>query len=212
MDRIEPLAGQRQSGETTRAVQAANDYLRLGRGRTLPLLLEQYCTEMSQNVPPTTVLRTLKHWSSRYDWAARAEAYDAELEAQKTARAQEIMATGLALEHERVEELKDLYALLKAQLYEQGEDGVLHNLWLPDVKQIGAGEYAERVDIERYNSPLVNDMRGVLDDLAKETGGRKQRLSHEGTGENNAIELTITDWHAVAERNRQEWEQIGNDE
>jgi len=158
----------------------------MGRGRVLRDLWRQY-NETQQNTTPTQAWDTLAGWSSRYDWSARAELYDTELERQKTERAQEIMQTGLALEHERVEELKGLYALLRDQLYEQGENGVLHNLWLPDVKQIGAGEYAERIDIERYNSALVSDLRGVLDDLAKETGGRVQRQRHEGSGEGGAI-------------------------
>jgi len=192
MKQVEPLAGQRQKGETSRAVQACNDYLRMGRGRVLRDLWRQY-NESQQNTTPTQAWDTLAGWSSRYDWSERAEAYDAELERRKTERAQEIMATGLALEHERVEELKSLYALLRDQLYEQGEDGVLHNLWVPDVKQVGAGEYAERIDIERYNSALVSDIRGLLDDLAKETGGRMQRMRHEGTGEGGAIVLVGID-------------------
>ena len=35
------------------------------------------------------------------------------------------------------------------------------------------GETSVVVDVERYNSPLVENLRGVLDDLARETGGRK---------------------------------------
>jgi len=120
----------------------------------------------------------LKVWSSRYGWPARAESYDAQLEQQKTARANEIMHSGLALEHERVEKLEHLAAFLEEQIYEQGEGGVFHNVWLPDVKQIGAGEFAERVDIERFNAPLISEYRATLDDLAKETGGRKSKTQN----------------------------------
>lgn len=49
------------------------------------------------------------------------------------------------------------------------------NLWVADVKSIGSGEFAERVDIERFNSALVEQYRKVLEDIAKETGGRVQK-------------------------------------
>jgi len=145
----------------------------MGPGRSLRSLVSHYVNESERIRTPTTNFATLGAWSSRYEWQARAESYDAQLEQQKTARANEIMHSGLALEHERVEKLEHLAAFLEEQIYEQGEDGVFHNVWLPDVKQIGAGEFAERVDIERFNSALIDQYRGTLDDLAKETGGRR---------------------------------------
>jgi len=85
------------------------------------------------------------------------------------------MQSGLALDYERAVELKRLAHFLIEQIYEQGEDGNYHNVWLPDVKQIGAGKNIERIDIERFNAAIISELRGVLDDLAKETGGRKLR-------------------------------------
>ncbi len=90
------------------------------------------------------------------------------------------MQTGLALDYERVSRLKALGEFLFAQLYEQGVTGTYHNLWVPDVKQIGSGENAERVDLERFNGPILEQLRGVLDDIAKEVGGRKQKVEHSG--------------------------------
>ena len=81
------------------------------------------------------------------------------------------MGEGLATPHERVLKLKALFDMLFEQLQEAGPNGVLHNLWLPDFKIAGNEVY----DIERYNSPIIGDIRGLLDDLAKETGGRKLR-------------------------------------
>lgn len=152
--------------------------------------LYHYYAETDQYEPPTAVLSTLKQWSARYGWVKRAESYDAELERQKNEYAAEVMHSGLAQAHERVVELKRLARFLLEEMYEQGEDGVYHNVWLPDVKQIGSGDYAERVDIERYNSPLVSDIRGVLDDLAKETGGRKQRQEISGP-EGGPVNITV---------------------
>ncbi len=82
------------------------------------------------------------------------------------------MQSGLALAHNRVEQLKVLAIFLKTQMYEQGKGGVYHNVWLPDVKQVGG----ERVDIERFNAPIISEFRATLDDIAKETGGRKAQL------------------------------------
>jgi hypothetical protein len=50
------------------------------------------------------------------------------------------------------------------------------------VKQIGGGQYAERVDIERFNAPLISEYRGILDDIARETGGRRSQSAVELTG------------------------------
>jgi len=150
----------------------------MGPGRSLRALWRRY-NEAQQNTTPTESWNTLANWSSRYQWAERAESYDLQLEQQKNERRDEIMGSGLALTHERVEKLKWLAQFLEGQIQEQGEDGVYHNVWLPDVKQIGSGEYAERVDIERFNAALISEYRSTLDDLAKETGGRihKQEVS-----------------------------------
>jgi len=90
------------------------------------------------------------------------------------------MQSGLALSHNRVEELKTLASFLKSQMYEQGKTGDYHNVWVPDVKQIGRGPDAERVDIERFNAPIISEFRATLDDLAKETGGRVNKVEHSG--------------------------------
>jgi len=183
MCKIEPLNGQRQKSETDKAVQACNDWLRLGSGRSLPKLYGKY-TNSNQNQPPTSSFATLKDWSSRFKWAERASEFDLEWEQRKTEERQAVLDYGLALDYERVNKLKRLSEFLEGQLFERGEDGEYHNVWLPDVKQIGSGAYAERVDIERFNSSLVSEYRNVLDDIAKEVGGRvkKQELTGKGGG------------------------------
>lgn len=185
---VELLAGEKRERESSRAVQGCNGYLRLGPGRSLYTLWERY-SEYDQMLPPTANFNTLKNWSAKYGWVARAELYDAEMEQAKNERRKEIMESGLALDYERVDSLKELAAFLigeieKTVVVKMGDDesedrgegtaesGERFRVWLPDVKQIGSGEHAERVDIERYNSAIFSDLRGVLDDLAKETGGR----------------------------------------
>lgn len=186
---VELLAGERQARESKRAIWACNDYLRLGPGRSLQKLQQLYI-EPSSTKPPSKHLRTLAEWSRQYGWQARAASYDAEierrrkeqdaaLEAEREARRRQIMESGLALDFERVERLKRLEGLLIQELGEIDEQGNLvalkeDSVWAPDVKQIGSGKFAQQVDIVRFNRAIFETIRGLLDDLAKETGGRKQ--------------------------------------
>ena len=203
MSRVELLAGEPVTRESSRAIQACNDYLRLGPGRSLRLLYEKYI-EYKGMQPPTSNLGTIGVWSAKYKWVARAELYDIELEHEKNARHREVMESGLALDHERVVRLKDLAHFLLDEIEKTNtvtiedddgekvktEDGQRPNVWLADVKQIGSGEHAERVDIVRYNSAIFSDLRGLLDDLAKETGGRVIKQDHTTDGKPIAITFT----------------------
>lgn len=110
-----------------------------------------------------------------FDWDQRATQFDAQWEAYKNRQYQEVMDYGLALDFERVRKLKMLAEFLDDQMFEVDEDGNLHNIWLPDVKQIGSGDDAMRVDLVRFNAGIIREYRGVLDDIAKETGGRAQK-------------------------------------
>lgn len=210
---LELLAGQRQKRETARNVQACNDYLRLGPGRSLRTLIDRYA-KTPQIEPPTSNLETIKKWSAKYGWVARAEAYDAECERAKNERRKEIMESGLALDYERVETLKRIAALLEGEIEKRAEaegpdgqpvEGERYRVWLPDVKQIGSGDDAERVDIERYNSAIFGDLRGVLDDLAKETGGRVVRQDITSGGEKL---FDLDEWKERRKARRENVEQL----
>lgn len=180
---LQLLNGQRQKGESDAAVTACNDYLRMGSGRSLSGLVEQY-----QNLsnfqrdykPPSKSYGTIATWSSAYAWAERANAFDAEWEQRKNSEREAVLSYGLALDYERLRKLYMLASFLEAQIYERGEDKIYHNIWLPDVKQIGSGQDAERVDIERFNAPLLEQYRKVLEDIAKEVGGRVDNKSISG--------------------------------
>lgn len=168
---IELLAGETQKGESVKSIQACNDFLRLGAGRSLPGLLEKY-RETGQDQPPTKSIGTLKDWSVKYSWFARATIFDAQQEERKNAERQRVMEEGLALDYERVTKLKRLADFLESQIFETDEQGNYSNVWVPDAKGIGQGDNFERVDIEHFNSPLLAQYRGILEDIAKETGGR----------------------------------------
>ena len=180
-DTVSLLAGERQNGESYRAIQACNDYLRMGPSRSLRSLAAHY-DESERSITPTTALGTVARWSERYGWVERAAQYDARLEAEKNAEADRIMHEGLARVHERVRKLDALAGFLEEQLYERGDNGTFHNVWMPDVKGIGQGEYMQVIDIEHFNAALIREFRETLGDLAAETGGRvvKQAVEHSG--------------------------------
>ncbi len=185
---VELLAGTRQEGESPKAVIACNDFLRIGSGRTMRKLLEQY-EKSRKNAPPTRSWNTIKKWAVNYGWQERAAIYDALVEQRKNERRDRIMNSGLAQAHNRVVSLKKLARFLLDQVYEEDAEGNHPRVWLRDVKQIGTGDAAERVDIEHFNAALIRELRGVLDDLAKEVGERRSHT--DGTNINvDATQLT----------------------
>lgn len=214
--RPELLAGERKDNETDRAVQACNDYMRLGPARSLRKLVQKY-GKTKQNQAPTDSLPTIYEWSTTFDWQIRASAYDSELEQSKNEKRKQVIEQGLALDYERVTKLKQLARFLEKQIYDEAPEPEAmtteeligatlagsaprvvptgfeqHKVWLPDVKQIGSGENATRVDIVKFNAALISEYRSTLADLAAETGGRKQKQEVEHTGKGGGpIEQTI---------------------
>lgn len=196
MAKLDLLAGERQESESDRAVQACNDYLRMGPGRTLPKLTQKYGKSRKKSEPPTDSYNTLERWSSIFGWPARATEYDATREAEKNERRRKEFDAGLALDFERVRKLKKLALFLEKQIYEQedpaalitaatSEDGEMEisvsaspypNVWVRDVKAVNN----QRVYIFRFNQAILSEYRAALDDLAKEVGDRKQKLEHTG--------------------------------
>jgi hypothetical protein len=102
------------------------------------------------------------------------------------------LKTGLALKEERVKRLTLLAALMEEDLF----NGVL---WTEDVKMIGSGPLQERVEFEEFNGAEVQQYRGVLDDIAKEMGGRVQR--QEVTGADGGP-IVVVNWDENAANNQ----------
>lgn len=194
MCQIDPLVGEKQDGESNNAVLACNDWLRLGPGRNVPKLLDSYKKKIEvikDFAVPSTSYKTLGLWSSKFKWPARAASFDASYEDRVNQERAAEIDYGLALDYERIRELKQLADLLRDQLLMRDADGNLYGLWVPDVKVVGHGDTAETVDIERFNSALVTQYRETLNDLAKETGGRVQKQEHMGPG-GKSIPIVIT--------------------
>lgn len=162
------LAGEPGRRETDAAIVACNDYLRLGPGRSLQKLIQKYAE--SDHESPTTHVGVLKGWSKKFAWVERASAYDAEVERSKTAEVERLRTQGLAADYERLRELGEIYALLREAFNTEG-------VWTEDIKLSSRGD---QVRVRVVNKPLIDTMRGVLDDIAREVGGRKQKHEHTG--------------------------------
>jgi len=181
------LAGVQQEGETSNAVLACNDWLRMGPGRSFAVLNQRY-NDMPRSQSPTQSLDTLHRWSSNNDWARRAQLFDQRWDDIKTEAYQQEMETGLALANERVRKLKRLAHVLEGQMYERGpvdETGErpFVNLWLTEHKMTGPGRDAQLVvSKRRFNAALVAQYLATLNDLARETGGRTTTHDHSISG------------------------------
>jgi hypothetical protein len=127
--------------------------------------------------PPQTWYNAHKAW----DWEKRATAWDAhclKLAAERIESERvDALTQGFAVKAERIQALNDLAETLLAEVGDE------ERRWLRDVKSIGAGDNAERVETERFNAPLVHEFRGLLDDIAAEVGGRVSKTDITSGGE-----------------------------
>lgn len=122
--------------------------------------------------PPFNVSR------QQVDWYRKTRKID--LEAIAAVDENNALTTGLALKEERVKKLQQLAALMEKDLL----GGFL---WLEQVKSIGSGPFSQVIEYEEFNKGEVDAYREVLDDIAKEVGGRVQRVQ-EITWEDELIE------------------------
>ncbi len=79
------------------------------------------------------------------------------------------LRTGLAVKENRVKLLQDLAEKMRSDLFENGL------LWTNEVKGVGSAENFSLIDYKLFNSSEVQQLRGVLSDIAEEVGGRVQR-------------------------------------
>jgi 5'-3' exonuclease len=93
-----------------------------------------------------------------------------DLAAIERAAQMDALTEGLALKEVRVSKLQQLAALMERDLF----GGFL---WTEEIKGVGQGAAAQIVEYESFNSAEVDAYRGVLDDIAKEVGGRKADTS-----------------------------------
>lgn len=138
--------------------------------------------------------------SKQWEWEARASAWDADQRVQMVAeyerRKSEILSSGLALNFERIEKLNKLADMLWREV------NTTDKRWVPDVKSVGSGDNAERVDIVRFNSGLIQQFRDTLDDIAAEMGERVRGLKLTG---NMSVTAVNSDDMAQARDKAADW-------
>lgn len=182
--------------ETVNARQAYHDFYALGPQRSIPKLFKTYQAQGLDNAP-SKYIDTLKRWSYKFGWYNRVAAQNAEVaKAQFEAIKARAVEAGYAHWPTRVRDLVELAELLLDEI--KTED----KRWLPDVKQIGSGEDIERIDIVRFNSPLIEQFRKTLDDISAELGERRRGI--ELTGKDGGPIETL-DIQAVRD---QRWEEF----
>lgn len=171
----------RQAGEKNNWYARFLLFLYMGTDRTL--LGAVHVAQKSAKKRSSSVPGSWFDTSQQWNWNARAEAYDAHLQAEyeksqallrefEQAEIARIMSEGYAAIHERVRKLGEIADRLIGYLDDE------NNIWLPDVKSIGA----QRVDLVRFNDSLFSEIRGYLGDIAAETGGRVKVSKQELTG------------------------------
>lgn len=171
--------------ETPRAKEAFADYLALGPDRSLAKLAKAYQSRIGS--VPTKQISTLREWSADFAWQDRIKDMATE-QAAKLAEAEtdeklRVLQEGFALKHERIRALNRLAGTLLDEL----EGG---RLWVTDVKQIGGGDNAERVEVERFNNAELEQFRALLDDITKETGERVKLEKRELSGKDGGPIVT----------------------
>jgi len=95
------------------------------------------------------------------------------LEAIRKVSENNALTAGFALKEYRVLHLSQLAEIM-------AKDLLGSFLWTEQVKGVGAGAAAEIVDYEEFNAAEVNAFRGLLEDIAAETGGRIKRTELTG--------------------------------
>lgn len=140
---------------------------------------------------------------ARWQWEARASAYDAEqqrLLEQKLAQDKEnALNTGLGQMHERVKALKDMEALVKGEIIASSlaatlvQEGLEHD---EDGNERGSSskeseKRRKRRRLQGISATLLEQWRGLLDDIAKEKGERIKKTELSGKdGEPIKAEIT----------------------
>jgi len=98
------------------------------------------------------------------------------------------LMTGIAVRENRISLLQQLADAMTEDLITNKK------MWVVgDIKLMGRGEYAEPYQVEEFNQAEVNQLRGVLDDVAKEVGGRINKTAITDSQGKDLIDLEKVD-------------------
>lgn len=103
------------------------------------------------------------------------------------------LTTGLAVRANRVQKLQQLASLMEQDLF----GGFL---WTDQVKMIGSGPFSKEVDFEEFNGAEVTQYRGVLEDIAKEMGDRRQTNTTVSVTVDQLTQMSTEELEALAKK------------
>jgi hypothetical protein len=145
--------------------------------------LHQERTAKGAHKPYRTTPGSWRDHAERWQWIERAAAYDDMLHAEAEARAEvlreleaeeerRILSTGYALKHRRIEKLTQAIQLIDRSFLD--DEG--------------------KIEYRFVSADKIRELRGALDDIAKEMGDRARKTELTGRdGEPVEIEI-ITEW------------------
>lgn len=167
----------RQEGEPAIWYSRFRRYLLLFPKRSVAAAFHQEYSNKPENTrksenPDGTWYEKAKAWH----WEERAQAWDAAQYAEEEQARKRILQSGWALDHNRIMTLIEVTQVLRQMVNDPAQ------IWLPDVKAIGSGPGAERVDLVQFNADLFRELREYLTDIAEETGGRVKSTKTEHSG------------------------------
>ena len=192
----------RSDKEPNRWFQRFERFRLLGPDRSVLGVFNEWRLAKSRKVSRSAP-KSWRDMAVYWQWHDRAEAWDQYISELASAAAEterlRILSSGYALKHKRVDELNQLAVLLLQEIREEDKR------WVPDVKSIGSGKFAERVDIVRFNASLIEQARQTLEDIAAEMGDRMTK--HALSGKLDVINMSIEDWKAAQSARRAQAEQ-----
>lgn len=109
--------------EPAKAYSYFLDYLNLGLNRTLPKLQKRKEEEGDK-----ITVRTLRKYSTKYEWSSRAEEYDLFLAEQKKLKLQEETDSYFELKREELSSYEEIYQAITASIVEGIMDGSIDPL------------------------------------------------------------------------------------
>ena len=93
------------------------------------------------------------------------------------------LTEGLATKEARVDLLKKLAHKMRDDLLVEPKNKDDSRWWVHNVKGIGRGDDFQQVDIYEFNASEMRELRGTLEDIAAETGGRVKNVDVKSDGE-----------------------------
>lgn len=169
-----PKIWERQEGETLLWYRRFECYRLMEPVRSVAAVFQNEYSKKLDNTrkkpdPDGTWYEIAKQWR----WEERAATWDAyqdeQIEKQIVLERKKVLKSRFALMHKRVELLdRKIQQLVEITDDEKG-------IWIPDVKSVGTGPDAERVDLVQFNSDAFKELREYLDDIASELGERVKK-------------------------------------